>query len=106
MDSTDISANVKELLAPIASDRAAVVEAVVFKPKMTPPVLEITVARSDSAESLDIEQVADLARSFSKKLDEVDPIEVEYTLEVTTPGITEEQAKADQELADQELTEG
>lgn len=90
MGIADIAANVKEALVPIAAELGAEVAEVTYHEKRRPPVLLVTVARPDSSESLDADQVADLARAFSKKLDEVDPIESEYIFEVSTPGIEDE----------------
>ncbi len=86
MEMNDIEANVQELLAPLAQDQGALIDGVEYSAKSKPPVLLITVVRNDATESLSSDQVADLSRLFSKKLDEVDPIEGEYTLEVSTPG--------------------
>ena len=74
----------------------AMVEDVTYDTKIKPPVLAITVVRKDAVESLKADQVSNLARLFSKALDDADPIPSAYTLEVSTPGaegaiITEEQ---------------
>lgn len=86
MDSAQIISKVKETLGPLAADQGALVEDVVFNTGATPPVLAVTVDRTDGIESLSSEQVANLARLFSKALDDNDPITVQYNLEVSTPG--------------------
>lgn len=96
MDAGQVTNNIKALLAPLAADQDALVEDVTYDPETNPPVLAITVVRKDAVESLKADQVANLARLFSKALDDADPIEDGYTLEVSTPGaegaiITEEQ---------------
>ncbi len=86
MEANQVVEKIEKLLAPLAADQGAMIDAVNYNEKVNPPVLAITVAREDAVESLKSDQVADLARLFSKALDESDPIEVQYTLEVSTPG--------------------
>lgn len=87
MDETRVAEQLKQDLAPLAADQGAMVEDVVFDTKVNPPTLAITVVRADATESLSSDQVANLARVFSKHLDDNDPIEGQYTLEVSTPGV-------------------
>lgn len=87
METTDIKQSILELLTPLAQDQGALVDGVQYSATSRPPTLQITVVREDATESLSADQVADLSRLFSKKLDEVDPIQGEYTLEVSTPGV-------------------
>lgn len=96
MEIDDIKANVQELLTPLAEDQGALIDGVEYRANAKPPVLTIAVVRTDATESLSSDQLADLTRLFSKKLDEVDPIEGEYTLEVSTPGVEAPIVREDQ----------
>lgn len=86
MDANAAIEQVKSELGPLAADQDAMVEDVVLDTSVSPQTLTITVVREDATESLTADQVANLARLFSKYLDENDPIDGAYTLEVTTPG--------------------
>lgn len=86
MEPNQITEQVKALLSPLAADQGAMVEGVDYRTGTNPAVLSVTVVREDATESLKVDQVADLARLFSKALDSSDPVSEPYTLEVTTPG--------------------
>ena len=50
------------------------------------PTLQIMIEAKDGRE-IDVEDCAKVSRLVSEKLDEKDPIESEYTLEVSSPGL-------------------
>lgn len=50
------------------------------------PVLRVTVA-AGTGEPPTIDDLSDLTRELSRRLDEVDPIDGRYTLEVSSPGL-------------------
>ena len=86
METAEIVSKVKEIVDPLAADQGALVENVTYNPGSNPPALAIIVDRTDGIESLSSDQVANLARLFSKALDAADPIADQYNLEVSTPG--------------------
>lgn len=77
---------VKTLLEPLAQSQDATIEAVNLSRTSMGQVLTIFVDKQTGLEHLNSEQVANLARAFSKELDKHDPIEGRYTLEVSSPG--------------------
>lgn len=85
-----VESRVKELLEPLANSQNATIEDVDLSNTSMGQILAITVDKDDSLEHLNSEQVANLARAFSKELDKHDPIEGRYTLEVGSPGAEKE----------------
>ncbi len=87
MESRDVVLKVEGLLQPIAAAQGAVVEEVAFNVNPNPPALTITVDLLEGTDPLSSDQVASLACAFSKALDDNDPIDGQYNLEVSTPGV-------------------
>lgn len=70
----------REMIEPIAAERGAVV----FDLEFGAGKLEVTVDRSGG---IDMEAIAAITRAISRQLDELDPIQGHYTLEVSSPGL-------------------
>lgn len=82
----NLEAQVRELLEPLAHLHDATVEEVTSSNTSMGRILAVTVDDREGVEDLTSDQVADLARAFSNALDEADPVEGRYTLEVGTRG--------------------
>ncbi|MDC4233017.1 ribosome maturation factor RimP [Actinomyces sp. B33] len=54
------------------------------------PLVRVTVEAPEGADGIDSDSLADVSRAVSKKMDEADPIDSEYLLEVSTPGAERE----------------
>lgn len=74
------------LIAPIVSDMGFDLVRVAMLGGEGGPTLQV-MAEDPGTRQLTIEQCTALSRRISAKLDEVDPIEHEYSLEVSSPGI-------------------
>lgn len=90
MPAQDIANQVKELLEPLAASQNATVQAVTLNRTSMGQILAVTVDDKRGLENLNSEQVANLAREFSKALDKHDPVDGRYTLEVSSPGAESE----------------
>ncbi|WP_164996659.1 ribosome maturation factor RimP [Actinomyces minihominis] len=90
MTGNSVENQVEQLLAPLAEAQNAVVDAVALTGSGNSQVLTVTVDLERVGANLSSDQVASLAREFSRALDEHDPIEGAYTLEVTSPGADRE----------------
>ncbi len=86
MNDQDVVNRLHALLDPLAESQNAVVEDIKFNRATTPQTVVITVDMTTGVTNLSSDQVADLARAFSKELDKHDPIEGPYHLEVSSPG--------------------
>ncbi len=75
-----------ELLRGVPAGPEVVVEAVRVLQRGAETVVEVTVDRKEGIESLEIDQVAEISRLYSDALDQADPLETGYSLEVSTPG--------------------
>ncbi|MEV6027927.1 ribosome maturation factor RimP [Streptomyces sp. NPDC052036] len=108
--STTQSERLRELLEPLVSSEGLDLEEIVVDSVGRKRVLRVVV---DSDAGADLDQIADVSRALSAKLDETDAMgEGEYTLEVGTPGaerlLTEHRhyVRAEGRLARFQLTEG
>ncbi|MGV9567777.1 ribosome maturation factor RimP [Streptomyces sp. NPDC003480] len=82
--STTQSERLRELLEPLVSSQGLDLEEVAVDSVGRKRVLRVVV---DSDTGADLDQIADVSRALSAKLDETDAMgEGEYTLEVGTPG--------------------
>jgi ribosome maturation factor RimP len=82
--STTQSERLRELLEPLVSSQGLDLEEIEVTPAGRKRVLSVVV---DSDTGADLDQIADVSRVLSAKLDETDAMgEGEYTLEVGTPG--------------------
>ncbi len=89
----DLENRIRALIEPVAAQFGVAVDGVVFHERHTPALLQITIDRLEGTESLSLDEVAEVSRSVSKKLDEADPIDPEYLLEVSTPGAESEMTR-------------
>lgn len=85
--SKSISETVRALAEPLAEDLGCWVWDVEFVKEGTRKILRITI---DSEEGIDIDVCEKLHRAIDPLLDEADPIEEAYYLEVSSPGIERE----------------
>ena len=82
--STTQSERLRELLEPLVSSQGLDLEEIAVDSVGRKRVLRVVV---DSDSGADLDQIADVSRALSAKLDETDAMgEGEYTLEVGTPG--------------------
>jgi ribosome maturation factor RimP len=82
--STTQSERLRELLEPLVSSQGLDLEEITVDSVGRKRVLSVVV---DSDTGADLDQIADVSRALSAKLDETDAMgEGEYTLEVGTPG--------------------
>ncbi|KPI14896.1 Ribosome maturation factor rimP [Actinobacteria bacterium OK074] len=82
--STTQSERLRELLEPLVRSQGLDLEEIAVESVGRKRVLRVVV---DSDEGADLDAVADVSRALSEKLDESDAMgDVEYTLEVGTPG--------------------
>ncbi|KUM67728.1 ribosome maturation factor RimP [Streptomyces sp. ISL-22] len=82
--STTQSERLRELLEPLVSSQGLDLEEIAVDSVGRKRVLRVVV---DSDTGADLDQIADVSRALSAKLDETDAMgEGEYTLEVGTPG--------------------
>lgn len=86
MNEVDVESQVKQLLEPVLAGQGSVVEDVSYRPRQNPPVLIVTIDRLEGTDSLSLDEIGTVAQLVSEVLDEADPIDSEYTLEVSTPG--------------------
>ncbi|MFD7816529.1 ribosome maturation factor RimP [Streptomyces sp. NPDC059785] len=86
--STTQSERLRELLEPLVGSQGLDLEEIAVESVGRKRVLRVVV---DSDTGADLDQVADVSRALSAKLDETDAMgEGEYTLEVGTPGAERE----------------
>lgn len=85
--SKSISETVRALAEPLAEELGCWVWDVEFVKEGTRKILRITI---DSEEGIDINVCEQLHRAIDPLLDEADPIEEAYYLEVSSPGIERE----------------
>jgi ribosome maturation factor RimP len=108
--STTQSERLRELLEPLVASQGLDLEEITVDSVGRKRVLSVVV---DSDTGADLDQIADVSRALSAKLDETDAMgEGEYTLEVGTPGaeraLTEHRhfVRATDRLVRFQLTEG
>ena len=80
----NIAGVVRDLLQPIADDFGYMLWDVEYVKEGADMILRITI---DKPEGIDIEDCEKMHRAIDPVLDEADPIEVSYRLEVSSPGV-------------------
>lgn len=83
----NIAGIVSELVAPTAEEQGLILWDVEFVKEGAKRILRITI---DSDEGINIEQCEKFHRAIDPLLDEADPIDESYYLEVSSPGIERE----------------
>lgn len=84
MKKTNIAGEVEELLRPTVEELGYRIWDVVYRKVGADPTLTVTI---DSDEGITIEDCEKVHRAIDPLLDEADPIENAYQLEVSSPGI-------------------
>ncbi len=87
-------AALEELLTPVAAEHGVEIDAVVVAQQYGSTVVRVIVEEPEGEAALDSDTLADVSRAISRAMDETDPIEGEYLLEVSTPGIDRPLLKA------------
>ena len=83
----NIAGTVRDLVAPVAEEMGIILWDVEFVKEGSKKILRITI---DSEEGIDINTCEKFHRTIDPMLDEADPIDEAYYLEVTSPGIERE----------------
>lgn len=91
----NIVGTVTELISPVAEEMGIILWDVEFVKEGAKKILRVTI---DSEEGIDINTCEQFHRTIDPMLDEADPIDESYYLEVTSPGI-ERQIKTDAHIA-------
>ena len=91
----NIVGTVTELIAPVAEQMEIILWDVEFVKEGSKKILRVTI---DSEEGIDINTCEKFHRTIDPMLDEADPIDESYYLEVTSPGI-EREIKTDAHIA-------
>ncbi|MBR2381573.1 MAG: ribosome maturation factor RimP [Clostridia bacterium] len=91
----NIVGTVTELVSPVAEEMDIILWDVEFVKEGAKKILRITI---DSEEGIDINLCEKFHRTIDPMLDEADPIDESYYLEVTSPGI-EREIKTDAHIA-------
>lgn len=73
-------------LLPVAENLDVLVEEVKVNLRSQPASVAIIVDSPKAEVLLDLDQIAEISRAFSAALDEADPLDVEYILEVSSRG--------------------
>ena len=95
MKKTNTAATVEALLTPMIEEMGYRVWDVEFRKVGADPTLTVTI---DADEGISIEDCERVHRAIDPVLDETDPIEVAYILEVSSPGI-ERDIRTDRHIA-------
>ncbi len=80
----NIAGTVRDLVAPVADSLGYMLWDVEYVKEGADMILRITI---DKPEGVDIEDCEKMARAIDPIIDEADPIEVSYKMEVSSPGI-------------------
>lgn len=83
----NVAGTVRELVSPVADEMGIILWDVEFVKEGSKKILRITI---DSDEGIDINTCERFHRTIDPMLDEADPIDEAYYLEVTSPGIERE----------------
>ena len=83
----NVAGTVAKLVAPVAEEMGIILWDVEFVKEGTKKILRVTI---DSEEGIDINTCEAFHRTIDPMLDEADPIDESYYLEVTSPGIERE----------------
>ena len=80
----NIAGTVRDLVSPVADELGYMLWDVEYVKEGAEMILRITI---DKPEGVDIEDCEKMARAIDPIIDEADPIEVSYKMEVSSPGI-------------------
>ena len=92
MNQKNIAGRVAELVAPVAAEQGIFLWDVEFVKEGSRRILRITI---DSDKGINLDDCERFHRAIDPLLDEADPIEMQYYLEVTSPGIERELKRDD-----------
>lgn len=95
MASSTSDVSLEELLAPIVEQAGLELESVTRSRCDRTPLLRVVVDAPIGAAGVDSDALANVSRAVSRALDDADPIDGEYLLEVSTPGAERELTKVD-----------
>ena len=95
MASSTSDVSLEELLAPIVEQAGLELESVTRSRCDHIPLLRVIVDAPIGAGGVDSDALANVSRAVSRALDDADPIDGEYLLEVSTPGAERELTKVD-----------
>lgn len=95
MASSTSDVSLEELLAPIVEQAGLELESVTRSRCDHTPLLRVIVDAPIGAGGVDSDALANVSRAVSRALDDADPIDGEYLLEVSTPGAERELTKVD-----------
>ena len=93
MGSSTTDGPLQELLAPVVAASVLELDSVTRTRSDAMPLLRVVVEAPIGADGIDSDTLADVSRAVSKALDNADPIDGEYLLEVSTPGAERELTK-------------
>ena len=93
MASSTSDVSLEELLAPIVEQAGLELESVTRSRCDRTPLLRVVVDAPIGAAGVDSDALANVSRAVSRALDDADPIDGEYLLEVSTPGAERELTK-------------
>lgn len=82
---TDIVSKVKEIVLPLIEAKDCYLDDIVFEMEKNEWYLRIFVDKNEG--SLDMDTCVEVTEVISAKLDETDPIQQEYYLEISSPGL-------------------
>ncbi len=84
MEKKNVAGTVRDLIAPIADELGYDIWDVEFVKEGADMILRITI---DKDEGIDIEDCEKMSRAIDPVIDEADPIETSYRMEVSSPGV-------------------
>ncbi len=84
MEKKNIAGTVRELITPIADELGYMIWDVEYVKEGADMILRITI---DKDEGIDIEDCEKMSRAIDPVIDEADPIETSYRMEVSSPGV-------------------
>lgn len=77
----------EQLLKPLVEEQGCELDAVLRVQQHGSETIRVTIEQPMGAPPIDSDTLAEVSRLISAALDEADPVDGEYMLEVTTPGI-------------------
>ena len=93
MASSTSEGPLEELLAPVVAQSGLELDSVTRSRSDAMPLLRVIVDAPIGAGGVDSDALANVSRAVSRALDDADPIDGEYLLEVSTPGAERELTK-------------
>ena len=84
MEKKNIASTVRDLVTPIADELGYMIWDVEYVKEGADMILRITI---DKDEGIDIEDCEKMSRAIDPVIDEADPIETSYRMEVSSPGV-------------------